>query len=93
MDAWLDCKISLGQFSGEFAVNGETFDGSPFSLFAAADYLEFAREPEPRQRVEGQIRVQVIQEKDNLMLVRLPQQTLENGYHITVNAVHVHQEA
>lgn len=86
MDSWLACKISRGQFSEEFAVQGELFDGSGFSLFAREPDLEFEVAPSEDEHVEGYIKVEALEwNKDRgLALVQLPGETLENGRTITV---------
>lgn len=74
MDTWLKCKIQQGQFSEEFVAEGTDAEGAPFSLFARESEVD----------ADGWIRVEVIAKKAELCLVRLPQQTLENGSTVTV---------
>ena len=91
MQHWLRSTISRGQFSGEFAVQGETVDGKGFSLFAEADDVKLDQ-PLPATssaKVDGWIRVDVVDQRDGLMLVKLPSQALERGYYITVPARNV----
>jgi hypothetical protein len=86
MEKWLECTISPGQFTGEFAVQGEMFDSTEFSLFASKEDLKFSEEPSRDKPVKGFIRViEGIREKD-LLLVNLPRPTFENGRTITVKA-------
>jgi hypothetical protein len=89
MEKWLKCKISLGQFTGEFAVNGLMSNANEFSLFSPKEYLKFKEAPVEGKSVEGSIRVTKLQEKDDLVLVVLPQPALENGRTITVKASQV----
>ncbi|MFH1716354.1 MAG: hypothetical protein ABIF19_03315 [Planctomycetota bacterium] len=84
MEKWLECTISPGQFTGEFAVQGKMFDASEFSLFAPKEELQFDGEPSWDRPVKGSIRVTVGEQKDNLLLVSLPRPTFENGRVITV---------
>ena len=86
MDYCLACKISRGQFSEEFAVQGELFDGSGFSLFARESDLEFDVAPSEDEHVEGCIKVEALEwdKARGLALVQLPGETLENGRTITV---------
>ncbi|HLB72893.1 MAG TPA: hypothetical protein VJJ98_02650 [Sedimentisphaerales bacterium] len=86
MEKWLDCTISPGQFTGEFAVQGKMFDATEFSLFAPKEDLKFTGEPPSGKPVRGFIRVILGPRKDNLLLVTLPQPTFENGRTITVKA-------
>jgi len=84
MEKWLDCRISPGQFDGEFAVHGELFDNSEFSLFAQSKDLKFKEKPTPKKPVKGELRVIPLDQKDDRVLVALPQTTFENGRTITV---------
>ena len=92
MEKWLDCTISMGQFTGEFAVQGRMFNDSEFSLFAQKDELLFDKEPTPKKSIRGKIRVVTLDEKEDLLLVALPRPTLENGRAITVKAEDVRDQ-
>jgi len=85
MEKWLECTISPGQFTGEYAIQGKLFDGTEFSMFAEKEDLKFKEEPTEDKHVAGWIRIVLGPPKDNLLLVRLPQTTFENGQTITVN--------
>lgn len=89
MVKWLDCSISPGQFTGEFAVQGKLFDNTGFSLFAQKDDLRFKEDPTSEKPVQGSLRVVPLDQKDNLILVALPRPTLENGQSVTVRAENV----
>ena len=84
MEKWLECSISPGQFTGEYAVQGKMFDASEFSLFAPKEDLQFSSEPSWDKPVKGFIRVKPCDSKDDLLLVSLPRPTFENGRTITV---------
>ena len=84
MDKWLDCTISEGQFTGEFAVQGKMFDSTDFSLFAPKEVLRFNEEPTKNKHVQGSIRVTPLGQKGDLTLIALPRPTFENGRAITV---------
>jgi hypothetical protein len=81
---YLHCTVAVGQFTGEFAVGGQLFDGTSFSLFAPASDLQVAALPADNASVEGAIKVELLQCQGELSLVRLPQPTLENGRTVTV---------
>lgn len=81
MQSWLRCSVGPGQFPDEFAVGGEKFDGRPFSLFAPRPTVQ---PPKQISSGEGLLRVRVFERKGDLVLVKLPGQTFENGYFITV---------
>ena len=87
------CKISLGQFTGEYAVQVTTFDGGTVSLFVSEKFLDFESPPSEGSAVDAKITVELIDTKDNLCLVRLPEPTLENGQTITVKDDLVLQDA
>ena len=83
---WLKCEISEGQFTGEYAVSGETFDGDGYSLFCPEEFVE----GDPAIGGEaGWIKVDVLAREGDLLLVKLPQRTLENGTTITVKSSQV----
>ena len=84
MEKWLDCTISPGQFTGEYAVRGNLFNDRGFSLFAEKEHLDFTKEPTLDKPVQGWIRVELGPEKGDLLLVTLPHPTFENGQTITV---------
>jgi hypothetical protein len=81
---WLRCEISLGQFSGEFGIHGKLHNNASFGLFASEEDLRFDGQPTENTSAEGWLRVVPLAEKGDLLLVGLPQPTLENGQIITV---------
>ena len=84
MAKWLDCEITQGQFTGEYAVKAQMFDGTEFSLFVPKECLDFSDEP-LNEPVNGMISVSVTdQKKGDLVIVNLPRPTFENGRSITV---------
>ncbi len=88
MEHWLRCMVRRGQFTGEYVVQGETVDGKGFSLFAEADDIRLDT-PSPlgkEVKAAGWLRVELIDQRDGLMLVKLPTEALERGYFITVRA-------
>lgn len=84
MEEWLECTITPGQFSGEYAVQGKMFDATDFSLFAPEKDLKFSEEPTAVKPVKGLIRIVPGVQKDDLLMVSLPRPTFENGRTITV---------
>ena len=84
MEEWLECTITPGQYSGEYAIQGEMFDNTGFSLFAPKEDLRFPEEPTANKPVQGLIRIVPGAQKDDLLLVSLPRPTFENGRTITV---------
>lgn len=86
MEKWLECRISPGQFTGEYAIQGWLFDGTEFSMFAEEEHLRFEEKPSEDNPVVGCIRVVPGPKKGDILLVTLPQPTFENGQTISVKA-------
>jgi hypothetical protein len=82
---WLRCKISPGQFSEEYAVSARDYQNVQFSLFVNESFVEHEC-PEISEGVEcnGRLLVIVLDEKQDLALIRLPGRTFENGSTVTV---------
>ncbi len=81
---WLQCEVKQGQFTGEFAVRGKLYDSHQFSMFVPDKYIKIDTQPPENNYVDGLISVNLLDEKDNLALVSLPQNSFENGHTITV---------
>jgi hypothetical protein len=88
MDTWLRCTLYVGQFSSECAVVVKSLHSQDYSLFAQKSDLEYDDLPTDDQPADGWIRVDVVEQDPprGLLLVRLPQSTLENGQFLTVSA-------
>ncbi|HSW00567.1 MAG TPA: hypothetical protein VLI39_10370 [Sedimentisphaerales bacterium] len=86
MERWLNCEISPGQFTGEYAVKAFMFDNTAFSLFAPKESLKYDKEPSFDRAVQGQIKIVVVGRSEDLCLVNLPRPTFENGRSVTVKA-------
>jgi hypothetical protein len=93
MDAWLTCKVSTGMFSSEYTVEGTSWDGIGFSLFAPKDDVVILADPMRQEPVEGQMRVEVVEQKGDLVLVMLPRESLECGRYITVGRQQLHRKS
>lgn len=84
MELWLRCVITPGQFDEEYAVEAQTHNGTGFSLFAGAEDLECKSYPTGADRTHAWLRVRELKRRGDLVLVQLPQSTLENGNTVTV---------
>jgi hypothetical protein len=84
MTAELRCKVYPGMFSTEFAVVVKAFDGQTYSLFAERDKVLIKREPTHDEPVDGWLTVQLLERAGNVILVWLPDTTLESGQHLFV---------
>jgi hypothetical protein len=85
MENWLKCTLVPGQFPGEYGVDGVQSNEKPFSLFVPANAVKFDKAPAKDKAVPGWVRVEVLDRKDDLLLVHLPRQTFQGGPFITVN--------
>ncbi|MCA9156367.1 MAG: hypothetical protein KDA38_16355 [Planctomycetales bacterium] len=83
---WMRCKASNGQFENEVAVSGTEHDGEPFSMFADRKFVESSCLLSDEEQVEALLQVEEIAREGQLVMVRLPGQTLANGHTITVDA-------
>ena len=81
LSQWLGCAVSPGQFPSEYALSGTQYNGKSFSLFAPSDAVRV----EPG-RDRGLVRVDVVDARGDLALVRLPSETFENGQYVTVKS-------
>jgi hypothetical protein len=86
MGLQIRCSVNPGQFSAEYAVTVQAFNGKTYSLFASRQDVECDFPPTEDQSVEGWLSVQPIKHNNKLFLVQLPQSTLENGRFISVSS-------
>ena len=93
MSQWLKCMISLGQFTGEYAVKGVLHDGIEFSLFVSEQDVSVSEPPKENEHVEGLIRIVCLSKKNDLSLISLPQPTFENGQIVTVKTNRIEEKA
>lgn len=84
MENSLRCQSTPGMFSGEVAVRGKSADGTEFSLFVSEEFVDSSVPVAETGPVDGWICVEVLAREGNLVLVRLPGQTFENGQTVTV---------
>lgn len=80
---WLKCEVSAGMFTTEYAVTATQYDGRSFSLFASEEDVQVDFQPDS-DPVPGLLRVTLIETKNDLVLVALPQHSLEAGSRVTV---------
>ncbi len=92
MSRWLQCKVSEGMFTSEFAVKAEEYDGKGFSLFALKDELDMEDQPNGSP-VPGFLRITSIKEENHLVLVALPRPCLEGGQRVTVRSNQLRNES
>ena len=91
MDTFLRCQLSPGMFSVEAAVRGTAADGTEFSLFVPRDFIECDQPISDSSSIDGWLRVKILDQADDLTLVRLPGQAFENGETVTVKDSEVEQ--
>ena len=81
--SWLRCRVTPGMFDHELGVEGRQSDGSVYSLFAPKKAVDHGGQP-VEGPMEGWIRVRVLSQKDDRVLIELPGQTFQNGAYVTV---------
>ena len=84
MQAEIRCQVYPGQFSSEFTVVVEAFQGRVYSLFASRNDVRTEQDPTQDEPTEGWLRVHVLKHEGNNVLVQLPQSTIENGQYLAV---------
>lgn len=82
---WLKCKASAGQFQKELAISGLDRSDNGFSLFVDSDNVRGSGE-------NAHLRVVGLASEGELVLVRLPGRTFENGQTITVRSSQLEEE-
>ena len=87
--SWLNCEVSEGMFTSEYAVAANQYDGRRFSLFASREDVRVQNQPNGSS-VPGTLRVIPIKTKEDLVLVALPQPSLEAGSRVTVKTDQLH---
>lgn len=80
---WLRVIASKGQFSDEVAIRGADYNGEQFSFFAQDDFVQVVGDINSGS-ADAFLRVTRLDQKDDLVLIRLPGQTFGNGSTITV---------
>ncbi len=85
MEAWLLCTITPGQFSSEYVASGSQASGREFSLFVPSSAVRVEHQPTRDVSVPGKMRVELWGRKGDLLLVRLPRQTIDGQEYVTVD--------
>lgn len=80
---WLHCEAIAGQFPTEAAIRGKDYSGEEFSLFVPVRHVRSSKSLGD-EWVLGEVRVEVLDSRDDFFLIELPGQTLSNGRTITV---------
>ncbi len=86
MDNWLVCRVGKGQMSAEYMIEGQTFDGSSFTLFAPTEFVEVSQQPTGWDLVPGKVLVRQLGEEHGSFWIRLPRETFEMGYVVRVGS-------
>lgn len=81
---WLRCKVSPGQFTGEYVVAATDFRGRGFSFFVPEEYVQGQDRLSGEEPVDGFVQVEILEASKDLALVRLPRVALQNGQTVTV---------
>lgn len=78
---WLSCFINPSQIPNEYSVSGKQYNGRDFSVLVPQEAVSTTS-----NEGIGLMKVEVVAQRDDLVLVRLPAQSLETGHHVTVDA-------
>ncbi len=62
----------------------ESFSGRAFSLFASREDVKCEREPSQDEPTAGWLKVKILEQEGNNILVQLPQSAIENGSYLAV---------
>jgi hypothetical protein len=89
---WLCCEAAPGQFPGELGITGETSNCTVFSLFMPDKRVICSQTPSEGKPAECWLEVEVISKQGDLVVVRLPRQTLENGQFVIVKGNQLQRE-
>ncbi len=81
----LECTVASGMFSSEREISVELSDGRMVSAFVDEHQVIPSRRPEADERIDGKVKVAIVKEHRDSVVVDLPQPTFANGTRITVN--------
>lgn len=81
------CKVSQGMFSSERGVLVELPDGRKMTAFVDKCDVLVDRDPVAGEEVRGRVKVAVIEEKKDSVIVDLPQPTITGGPRVRVPKV------
>lgn len=80
---WLECTLTPGFFSTEVIASATTALGNGFSLFVPTSYVH--ADAVIVGPTKGLIAVNVLDKKDDLVMVSLPAEPLESSQTVTVH--------
>ncbi|MDB5339923.1 MAG: hypothetical protein JWN70_5542 [Planctomycetaceae bacterium] len=86
MENWLACRVGKGQMGAEYMIEGQTFDGLKFTLFAPTEFVEVSQNPTGWDLVPGRILVSRLGEENGYFWIRLPRESFEMGYVVRVGS-------
>jgi len=78
-EALIKCKVSLGMFSSEREVIVELPDGRMVAALVDKRHVEVAQDPAPGEKVEGRLKVFVVETRKESAIIDLPQPTIVEG--------------
>ncbi|MBI4504216.1 MAG: hypothetical protein HY691_01665 [Chloroflexi bacterium] len=83
-EATLRCEVSLGMFSHERSVAIQLQDGRRIAAFVDKRDVKVDREPAPDQKLPGRVRVSIVEDRGDSVVVDLPQPAVTEGTRVTV---------
>jgi putative intracellular protease/amidase len=86
-EASISCTVSQGLFSSERGVFVELPDGRKVTAFVDKRDVIIDRDPARGEKVRGRVKVAVVEEKKDFVIVDLPQPTITGGPRLRVPKV------
>ena len=80
----IGCMVSLGMFSSERIIEITLPDGRKISAFVDKQDVITEQEPTPAGPVRGQVRVSVVEEREDSVIIDLPQPSMTEGPRLIV---------
>ncbi|MGE0826083.1 MAG: hypothetical protein AB7G75_01300 [Candidatus Binatia bacterium] len=87
IEASISCTVSQGMFSGERGVLVELPDGRKVTAFVDKHDVIVDRDPARGEEVRGRVKVAVVAENKDSVIVDLPQPTITGGPRLRVPKV------
>ncbi len=82
--SWLKCEITRGMFPDEWAVKTNVANNEVISLFAPESVLSFSKSKNSNEKMDGFLKVEIIDKTNDFSLVSLPRPSLEESNYVKV---------
>lgn len=84
IQVFLHCKVSLGMFSSERGISVVLPSGQKIVAFVDKRDVNVGRDPRPGEEIDGLVKVSVVTESRQSIVVDLPQPAISQGPRIEV---------